>query len=113
MSRADVVYPIAVGLAEGGWLAVLYLLVSAVARVQPGLGLGVFVIVAGATCLIADRLDRLAASRLTIVAGLLVGGAVGGLILAGGAIAAIAGSDPGALLTTDPGAALLGLATLR
>jgi uncharacterized protein DUF4129 len=113
MSRADVVYPIAVGLAEGGWVAVLYLLVAAVARVEPGLMLGTFVVVAGGTCLLADRLDRLGSSRLTMIVGLLVGGAVAGLVVAGGAVAAIASRDPGAMLTADPGASLLGLAALR
>lgn len=113
MSRADLVYPLAVGLAEGGWLAVLYLLVDAVARVDPGIGLVVFVVVAGATCLLAGRLDRLATSRLTVIVGLLAGGAAGGLILAGGALAAIAHAEPTALLSADPGAALAGVAALR
>ena len=113
MSRADLVYPIAVGLAEGGWVAVLYLLVDAVARVEPGLGLVVLVLVAGATCLFAGRLDRLASSRLTVIVGLSGGGALGGLVLGGGAVAAIAGNDSGAILTTDPGAALVGVAALR
>ena len=44
MSRASLAYPIAVGLAEGGWLTVLYLLVDAVARVHPPLGLAVFAV---------------------------------------------------------------------
>ena len=57
---------------------------------EPGLGLVVFVVVAGATCLLAGRLDRLASSRLTVIVGLLGGGAVGGLVLGGGAVAAIA-----------------------
>ncbi|MEO8229306.1 MAG: DUF4129 domain-containing protein [Chloroflexota bacterium] len=113
MSRADLVYPIAVGLAEGGWVAVLYLLVGAVARVEPGLMLGTFFVAAGGTCLLADRLDRLGSSRLTVIVGLLVGGAVAGLILAGGAGAVVDTSDPSAILTADPGAALVGLAALR
>ena len=95
MSRADLVYPVAVGLAEGGWVTVLYLLVDAVARVDPGLGPLVFMVVAGGTCLLAGRLDRLTASRLTIIVGLLAGGAVAGMVLSGGALAAIAGSRPG------------------
>lgn len=113
MSRADLVYPIAVGLAEGGWVAVLYLLVAAVARVEPGLTLGTFIVAAGGTCLLADRLDRLGSSRLSVLVGLLVGGAVAGLILGGGALAAIATQNPGAIFTADPGAALMGLAALR
>ena len=36
MSRVDAVYPLAIGLAEGGWVAVVYLLVDAVARVESG-----------------------------------------------------------------------------
>ena len=113
MSRADLVYPVAVGLAEGGWVTVLYLLVDAVARVDPGLGPVVYMVVAGGTCLLAGRLDRLTASRLTIIVGLLAGGALAGMILSGGALAAIAGADPAALATADPGAVLVGLAALR
>jgi hypothetical protein len=113
MLPVDLVYPLAVGLAEGGWVAVLYLLVDAVARVDPGLGIVVFVVVSGGTCVLAGRLDRLAPPRLTVIVGLLAGGAVGGLILAGGAGAAVSRADPGALLTADPGAVLVGLASLR
>ena len=43
MSRASgLAYPIAVGLAEGGWITVLYLLVDALSRVPSSLGLVVF-----------------------------------------------------------------------
>jgi len=113
MSRADLAYPIAVGLAEGGWVTVLYLLVDAVARVDAPFGLPLFALVAGATCLLADRLDRLSASRLAIIVGLLIGGAVGGLLLAALASLAAGRLDPTGLLTGDPGSALLGLAALR
>ena len=82
MSPASLAYPIAVGLAEGGWLTVLYLLVDAVARVPPTLGLAVFALVAAATCLLADRIDRLAPTRVMVIVGLIVGGGLLGLITA-------------------------------
>lgn len=113
MSRADLAYPIAVGLAEGGWVTVLYLLVDAVARIEPPLGLPLFALTAGATCLLADRLDRWSDSRLAIIVALLVGGALGGLLLAAIATLVAGRLDPTGLLTGDPGAALLGMAALR
>lgn len=113
MSRADVAYPVAVGLAEGGWVAVLYLLVDAVARVHAPFGLPVFAVVAGATCVLADRLDRLSTSRLAVIVGLLVGGGLVGLALTAGRLIAAGSIDPGAVLADDPGAALIGLAALR
>ena len=42
MSRASLAYPIAIGLAAGGWVTVLYLLADAPARVRTPLGLAVF-----------------------------------------------------------------------
>ena len=53
MSRSDLLFPIAVGLAEGGWVAVVYLLVDAIARVDAPLGPVVFIAAAFATCLTA------------------------------------------------------------
>jgi hypothetical protein len=113
MSRVDAAYPIAIALAEGGWVAVLYLLVDAVARVDAPVGLPVFALVAGACCGLADRLDRLPASRLAVIVGLLVGGGLIGLGLSAGRLIADGGTDPSRVLTSDPGAALIGLAALR
>ena len=113
MSRVDLVYPIAVGLAEGGWVAVLYLLVDAVARVGPALNPIAFAVAAGGCCLWAARIDRLSSSRLTIVVGLLVGGAVVGLGLAAVAGLTLGGRSPSGALADDPGAVLVGLAALR
>lgn len=113
MSRVDVTYPIAVGLAEGGWVAVLYLLIDAVARVHAPLGLPIFAVVAGAVCLLADRLDRLSTSRLAVIVGLLVGGGLVGLGLTAGRLIAAGSLDPGGVPADDPGAALIGLAALR
>ncbi len=112
MSRASLAYPIAVGLAEGGWLTVLYLLVDAVARVHPPLGLAVFAVSAAATCLLADRIDRLAGSRLVVIVALLVGGGLLGVALAT-ALGVVSGSSGSVGLTADPGAALVGVAVLR
>jgi hypothetical protein len=113
MSRADFAFPVAVGLAEGGWVAVLYLLVNSVARVGAPLDPIVFMVAAGATCLSAARLDRLATSRVTVVVGLLVGGAIVGLLLSVVVATTLLGRDPGRAIVTDPGAVLLGLAALR
>ncbi len=113
MSRASrLAYPVAVGLAEGGWVTVLYLLVDALARVPASLGWVVFAVVAGGTCLSADRIDRLAASRVIVIVGLLAGGAIVGVILAG-AVALGSGSGAGIGIEADPGSLLLGLAALR
>jgi Domain of unknown function (DUF4129) len=113
MLPVDAVYPIAVGLAEGGWVAVLYLLVDAVARVGPALHPIVFGLAAGGCCLAAARIDRLAPSRLTIVVGLLVGGAIAGVVLAAVTGLALGGRSPIGALADDPGAVLVGLAALR
>ena len=113
MLPVDAVYPIAIGLAEGGWVAVLYLLVDAVARVDPALHPIVFGLAAGGCCLAAARIDRLTPSRLTIVVGLLAGGAIAGVAMAAVAGLALGGRSPIGALTDDPGAVLIGLAALR
>lgn len=113
MSRSDLLFPIAVGLAEGGWVAVVYLLVDAIARVDAPLGPVVFIAAAFATCLTADRLDRLAGSRFTVIVGLLVAGGALGVFLSAAAAATFGGRDPLAAAVHDPGAVLLGLAALR
>jgi hypothetical protein len=113
MLPVEAVYPIAVGLAEGGWVAVLYLLVDAVARVDPALHPIVFGLAAGGCCLAAARIDRLTPSRLTIVVGLLAGGAFAGIALAASAGLAFGGRSPIGALSDDPGAVLVGLAALR
>jgi Domain of unknown function (DUF4129) len=112
MSPARLAYPIAVGLAEGGWLTVLYLLVDAVARVPPTLGLAAFALVAAGTCLLADRIDRLAPTRVMVIAGLIVGGGLLGLIAAA-VLTVVSGTGSDIGPTGDPGAVLLGLAALR
>jgi hypothetical protein len=94
MSRPDFAFPVAVGLAEGGWVAVVYVLIDSVARVNAPLGPVVFVVAAGASCQAAGRLDRLAPSRLAVIVGLLVGGAVAGLVLSVAAATLILGRDP-------------------
>ena len=112
MSLASLAYPVAVGLAEGGWLTVLYLLVDAVARVPPTLGFAAFALVAAATCLLADRIDRLAPTRVMVIVGLIVGGGLLGLVAAAVLnVVSGAGSDIGP--AGDPGSVLLGLAALR
>jgi Domain of unknown function (DUF4129) len=113
MSRVDLAYPVAIGLAEGGWVTVLYLLVDAIARVHAPLGLPVLAAVGAGTCLLADRLDRLSSSRLAVIVGLLVGGAVAGLALTTGGLVSAGAVDPVSILTADPGAMLVGLAALR
>ncbi len=113
MSRAELAFPLAVGLAEGGWVAVLYLLIDSVARVHAPLSPLVFMVAAGATCLTAARLDRLAASRLTVIVGLLVAGAAVGVLLSVTVSMAVLGRDPGGAIASDPGAIVLGLAALR
>jgi hypothetical protein len=113
MSRASLAFPLAVGLAEGGWVAVLYLLVDSIARVNAPLNPIVFMVTAGVSCAAAARLDRLASSRLTVVVGLLVGGAAVGLFLSVVASTVLLGRDPGRAMVSDPGAILLGIAALR
>jgi hypothetical protein len=113
MSRADrLTYPVAIGLAEGGWVTVLYLLVDAVARVHPPLGLIPFALAAAAACLAADRLDRLAADRVVVIVALLVGGGVIG-VLASALVGAVVGPAAGIGPAADPGSILVGLAALR
>ena len=112
MSRASLAYPIAIGLAEGGWITVLYLLADAPARVRTPLGLAVFALAAGATCLFADRTDRLARRRLVVIVALLVGGGLLGIVLAT-LLGMASGVGAAIALTADSAAVLLGLAALR
>ena len=72
-----------------------------------------FVVVASATCLGARRLDRAAESRVTIIVGLLVGGAVAGLLASATVALLVRGSSPLGALVDDPGAVVVGLAALR
>lgn len=113
MSPADLLYPIAVGLGEGGWIAVLYLLVDTLSKVDTPLGLAIFAVVAAGVCAAADRLDRWGLSRTTLIIGLTVGGAVVGLLATPAARAALVSGDIAGALGADPGGALVGLAALR
>ncbi len=113
MSPADLIFPLGVGLAEGGWVAVLYLLVDAVARVPAPLGPLVFIATAAVACLAAGRLDRLGLPRILLIVGLLLGGAMVGLLATGPARDPLARGALADAFAVDPGGALLGLAALR
>src|SRR6266508_4506169 len=103
MSPAELLYPIAIGLGEGGWITVLYLLVDTLSKVDAPLGLAIFALVAAIVCAGADRLDRWGQSRTTLIVGLTVGGAVVGLLATPAARAALASGDITAALGADPG----------
>ncbi len=118
MSPPRLAYSGAIGLAEGGWIAVLYLLTDALADVHSPLGFGVFAVVAATTCLFADRIDRLARSRIVVIVGLLILGALAGLGLAAAIVVvggdpAVGGASPATGPIVDPGGLLVGLAAVR
>jgi hypothetical protein len=108
MSRADGLFPAAVGLAEGGWVAVVYLLVDAIARVDAPLS-PVTIVVAGLACV--GWLARSAAASWLTIVGPLVGGTCR-ILLSAASAATFGGRDPVAAATHDPGRPL-GLAALR
>ena len=95
---ADVVEPAFVGLTEGIWVAVLYLLFEVVGGTPVALGPLAFVIVTSLAALVSPRLDRFGSARWQIVSlGAIVVGVVGTL-LGPGALAALASGGPGGRL---------------
>ncbi|HEY2888379.1 MAG TPA: DUF4129 domain-containing protein [Candidatus Limnocylindrales bacterium] len=110
---ADVVEPAFVGLTEGIWVAVLYLLFEVVGGTPVALGPLPFVIVTALAALVSPRLDRFGSARWQIVSlgAILVG--VVGTLLGPGALSALASGGPSAAFSIHPGGWLLGLAVFR
>ncbi|MGH2465032.1 MAG: hypothetical protein ACRDGI_06190 [Candidatus Limnocylindrales bacterium] len=110
---ADVVEPAFVGLTEGIWVAVLYLLFEVVGGTPVALGPITFVIVTSVAALVSPRLDRFGSARWQIVSlGAIFVGVIGTL-LGPGALAALTNGGPGAAFGAHPGGWLLGLAVFR
>ncbi len=110
---ADALEPAVVGLTEGIWVAVLYLLVEIVARTPTTIATPVFVVVAALAAFGGDHLGRLGGARWQIVtvAALVVG--VIGTITGPGVLTSLLAGDPGDAIGANPGGWLLGLAAFR
>jgi hypothetical protein len=112
-SWADALEPAFVGLTEGIWIAVLYLLVEIVGRTPTTINPVVFVVVAGLSALAGARLDRLGAARWQVVSlAAVVVGAIGTLV-GPGVLSTLLAGDVGAAFSAHPGGWLLGLAAFR
>jgi hypothetical protein len=105
--------PLLVGLTEGAWIVVLYLLVETVGRAPAPLGLPVFAATAFLGALAGPGLERLGERRWKVIALVAVGlGAVG--TLAGpGVLGALIDGNPGGAFGAHPGGWLLGIAAFR
>lgn len=110
---AEALEPGIVGLIEGIWVAVLYLLVETVAQTPAPIASPVFVLVAIVAALAGSRLTRLGQARWQVVtlAAVIVG--VLGTMVGPGVLATLAAGDPGGAIGAHPGGWLLGLAAFR
>jgi hypothetical protein len=110
---ANALEPCFVGLTEGIWIAVLYLLVEMVGEAPATLGPPAFVAIAALMALAGPRLERLGTGRWqAVVLVALVTGAIG-MLVAPGVLAALLARDPGAAFAAHPGGWLLGIAAFR
>ncbi len=110
---ADVLMPLLLGLSEGCWLAVLYLLFETLGNVGSPLGLAIFVATAWAGLLVARPFERLGERRWLAMMVIVVGLAGIGMAAAPGVLGAVIARDPGRALELHPGGWLLGIAALR
>ncbi len=112
-SWAEVLGPVLVGLAEGAWITVVYVLIETVGRANYPLGLPIFSLVAFLGALAGPRLERLGDSRWRVMT--LVAVAVGmlGMLLGPGVIGGLLAGDSAQAFGAQPGGWLLGVAAFR
>jgi hypothetical protein len=100
--------------AEGAWVAAVYAVACAMARVPAPLGVAGMAVAALAGLIAARRLGPALGDRWpTVALGLVIGGGILGVLAAPAAVAAIGELEPLAVLRAHPGGALAGLAVLR
>ena len=110
---AEVLGPVLVGLAEGAWISVIYLLIETVGRAPLPLSLPVFGGVAFLGALAGPWLERLGGARWKVIAVAGLGLGVVGMLIAPGALATLLAGDPGGTFGAQPGGWLLGVAAFR
>lgn len=110
---AEALGPVSVGLAEGAWISVIYLLVETVGRAPMPLSLPVFGGVAFLGALAGPWLERLGDGRWKVIAVAGLGLGVVGMLIAPGAVGALLAGDPGGVFGAQPGGWLLGIAAFR
>lgn len=108
----EVVGPGLIALAEGAWIAVVYLVLEIAAHGERPLGPLSFALVAGGGMLVGIR-TRTGRDRTRGLAAALTVTALAGWLVAGGTIARLGVLDGGGAIAAHPGGLLLGVAALR
>lgn len=111
--RADVLGPAFVGLTEGIWVAVLYLLFETVGQTPVSLSPVAFVAVAALAALAASRLEVLGSARWQVTGVVVVIVGALGMLSGPGVLATLLAGDPADAFGSQPGGWLLGLAAFR
>ena len=110
---ADGLGPLFVGLTEGAWIVVLYLLIETVGRAPAPLGLPAFAAIAVLGALAGPGLERLGETRWKAIALVALSLGVVGMLAAPGVLGALVAGDPGGAFGAHPGGWLLGLGAFR
>lgn len=110
---AEALGPLLVGLTEGAWITVLYVLIETVGRAGYPLGLPIFALVAFLGALAGPRLEQLGDSRWRVMTVVAIGVGVVGMLAAPGVIAGLLAGDTAAAFGAQPGGWLLGVAAFR
>ena len=111
--RAELLGPAFVGLTEGIWVAVLYLLFETVGQTPVSVSPVVFVAVAAIAALGATRLALLGSARWQVIGLVVVIVGALGMLSGPGVLATVLAGHPADAFGSHPGGWLLGLAAFR
>jgi hypothetical protein len=109
----DVLGSALVGLSEGAWITVLYVLIETVGHADSPLGLPIFAGVAFLGALAGPRLDQLGEGRWRVMTLVSVAVGLAGMVIGRGVLAGLLAGDPGRSFGAEPGGWLLGVAAFR
>ncbi len=110
---AEALGPLLIGLTEGAWITVLYLLIEAMGLSPAPLGLPLFAVVVFGGALAGSRLERLGEARWRMIGLVALGIGAIGMLLGPGVLEALARGQAGAAFGAHPGGWLLGVAAFR
>ena len=109
----DVLGSALVGLSEGAWITVLYVLIETVGHADSPLGLPIFAGVAFLGALAGPRLDQLGEGRWRVMTLVSVAVGLAGMVIGKGVLAGLLAGDLGRSFGAEPGGWLLGVAAFR